>query len=154
MIKGKYTPSTLKIIEMAKRPGGIGGDTLPEGIEARSLWRAAWAGHVFTLKGGSKKVKRLYFDTQERADAYYKENPRPAKIKHSKKPKVTKLAQPKPVNREKVAREKWAKQEAHRPAHVEVQDCPGYTGVSRFAAEPGSHGAGFVSEWKSLRSAA
>jgi len=94
MNKGERKESTLKIIELSKRPEGLNIDDLPEGVNPRSLWKAAFAGHVFTLKSGTRLFKRQYFDTQERADAYYEANPRPTKKPREKKPLVLKAAIP------------------------------------------------------------
>ena len=88
MNKGNYTKSTLAIIELAKREAGVCVDDLPEGVEKRSLWKAAFAGRVFTLKSGTRLFKRQYFDTQERADAFYAANPRPTYTRPKAKPKT------------------------------------------------------------------
>lgn len=72
--------------------------------------------------------------------------PRPKKA-----PKPITLLQPKPVNREKAARQAWAAQEAIRPDGVKITQCPGYTGESRFAPAPDAVGMGLRAEWERLR---
>jgi hypothetical protein len=67
---------------------------------------------------------------------------------------LRKVTQPKAMNKDKSARQAFARQEAHQPAGVKVQQCPGFSGKHRFEADPKSYGAGFVAEWRQLRSAA
>jgi len=86
--KGVFSADTLVMLELAKRPDGFSVDDIPDGMNERKVWRAAFNGHLFTIIGGSKKTKRRYFDSQERADAYYAANPLPKKIEHKKKPKT------------------------------------------------------------------
>lgn len=94
MIKGKFSPSTMLLIELASRPDGVCAEELPEGMHPRYLWKAAYAGRVFTLKTGSRIFVRRYFETQQRADSYYLANPRPKYERPSRaKPKPLAIAQ-------------------------------------------------------------
>jgi hypothetical protein len=111
------------------------------------IYSMAYTGKIFTTKKRLGTVPARYFATQELADEYYATH-------FVKAPAPITLLQPKPVNREKAARERWAEQVAIRPDGVKVTQCPGFTGASRFAPAPDSHGAGFKAEWDQLRRSA
>jgi hypothetical protein len=84
--KGVYSQSTQTLVELSKRREGVSVDEIPEGIPKRTIWKMASAGRIFTLKSGCRSFKRRYFDTRERADAYYATNPRPTKKPRPKAP--------------------------------------------------------------------
>ncbi len=67
--------------------------------------------------------------------------PKPAREpKPAKAVKAPKLAQPRPVNRENLARRKWAEQTPIVPPHVKPIDCGGFKGITRFDPAPGHFG--------------
>lgn len=156
----QYGEKTRTILALAKTEQGVTSEN-ESGANFAYFHKLVGRGLLFTFKGCISRVKKHYFDTQERADAYYAANPpkgrnpkKRSKTKPKPKAKPITLLQPKPVNKEKAARLAWAAQEAIKPAGLKFTKCPGFTGESRFAPAPDSHGAGFTAEWKQLRSVA
>jgi hypothetical protein len=88
--KGHFTEQTKMLLELAKGPAGVTVDDLPPGVHQRALWRISERGRLFTIKSGTRAFKRHYFDTQERADAYYKANPNPVWVSPAKAIKAKK----------------------------------------------------------------
>lgn len=137
---------TEQVMALVKRKEGL---LVSEWCGRKALvYSMAYTGKIFTTKKRLGTIPARYFESQERADAYYAEHV------PMKSPQPIKLLQPKPVNRERAAREAWAAQEAIRPDGVKFTKCPGYTGESRFAPAPDCHGLGLTAEWKQLRRAA
>ncbi len=83
------------------------------------------------LRAADSKRRKASRDAEQ---AKKKAEPKP---KAAKPKPFVKPSQPKPVNRAPDARKKWAEQEPIVPAHVRVQRCPGYTGVSRYRPDVG-----------------
>jgi len=71
-------PVFAEILEQAKSPEGVESSRYVYKLHGKKL--------LFTIKSGIGTGKKRYFDTQERADEYYKDR-QPSKKTHPKKAK-------------------------------------------------------------------
>jgi hypothetical protein len=75
------------ILQLSKGPTGVAGADVPQ-ASVDFLYKLCRDGELFTRRTANGRVPKRYFDSQERADAYYEQLGKKPRPKHPPKPKT------------------------------------------------------------------